>query len=157
MGNGTGNPLPGGRPCCSAWTCGVVERVELAAGTAPPERGGCRGGVWSTGPGMMNHERPGPVAMVTQCENKLYTHIYTSVSVLIHARKHAKPNALFFRGEATKSKCLDGRPGLGRRPGPGSGCPRTLPGGLGGGLWAGRGRGRGRGGRGTGSSPLSQA
>ena len=31
--------------------------------------------------------------MVTQCENKLYTHIYTSLSVLIHARKHAKLNA----------------------------------------------------------------
>ena len=28
--------------------------------------------------------------MVTQCENKLYTHIYTSLSVLIHARKTCK-------------------------------------------------------------------
>lgn len=57
--------------------------------------GGCRAGVWREGPGMLNHQWPGPVAMVTQCENKLYTHIYTSLSVLIHARKHAKSNASF--------------------------------------------------------------
>lgn len=77
--------------------CGAVGRGgrNWPQGSAPGKQAGCRGEAWTEGPGMMNQERPGPVAMVTQCENKLYTHIYTSLSVLIHARKHAKPNALF--------------------------------------------------------------
>lgn len=58
-------------------------------------RQGLPGRVCTEGPGIMDHWWPGPVAMVTQCENKLYTHIYTSLSVLIHARKHAKLNASF--------------------------------------------------------------
>lgn len=67
------------------------------------------------GPGVLTHQWPGPVAMVTQCENKLYTHIYTSLSVLIHASKHAKSNASFRGGGATEAS-LDQRSGLTRSP-----------------------------------------
>lgn len=91
-----------GGGCCSAWKrvgvvgvpgCRTAGRGELQGWSSL--RQGLQGRVCTEGPGMMDHWWPGPVAMVTQCENKLYTHIYTNLSVLIHARKHAKLNASF--------------------------------------------------------------
>lgn len=48
-------PSAGAAARAAAGTCGAVELVGLAAGAGPTGRGGCRGGVWRAGPGMMNH------------------------------------------------------------------------------------------------------
>ena len=59
-----GSAGPQGKTSCKAWSF--------------PRQDGPKGEVWREAPGTMNHQGPGPTAMVTQRKNKLCTHIYAS-------------------------------------------------------------------------------